>query len=132
MLVANLSSNNVSAYSIQTNGALKAVGGSLFGAGSQPYAVTVDPSGAFAYVPNNGTNNVSAYTIDGTSGVLTQVAELPFRAGTNTDGIAVDPSSAFAYAANDGSNNVWRFPSTLRAARSRSSPDHRSVRQRTV
>jgi DNA-binding beta-propeller fold protein YncE len=38
-------------------------------AGTNPYAVTVDPTGKFVYVANNGSTNISQYTI-GAGGVL--------------------------------------------------------------
>jgi len=44
--------------------------------------VSVDPSGKFAYVTNQITNNVSAYVIDSFSGVLTPISGSPFAAGT--------------------------------------------------
>ena len=47
--------------------------------------------GGFAYVANYGSNNVSAYTINATSGALTPVAGSPFAAGTNPYDAAVDP-----------------------------------------
>ncbi|MGC2405346.1 MAG: beta-propeller fold lactonase family protein [Candidatus Cybelea sp.] len=48
--VTNLSSNNVSAYTINvTTGALTAVAGSPFATGFDPYYVAVDPKGKFAY-----------------------------------------------------------------------------------
>ena len=36
----------------------------------------------FAYVANSFSNNVSAYSIDGTTGALTEVAGSPFLAGS--------------------------------------------------
>ena len=41
-------------------------------AGVIPFSVTVDPSGKFAYVANNGSDDVSAYTITST-GALTPI-----------------------------------------------------------
>ncbi|MGC9237930.1 MAG: beta-propeller fold lactonase family protein, partial [Thiomonas sp.] len=46
-----------------------------------PYSVTVTPAGTFAYVANAGSNNVSAYSINATTGALTPVAGSPFAAG---------------------------------------------------
>ena len=40
-------------------------------AGTAPYSVTVDPSGKFAYVANEGSANISVYTINQTTGALT-------------------------------------------------------------
>src|SRR5262249_3099920 len=76
---------NVSAYTIDgTTGALTPVAGSPFPAGMGPISVTVDPTGQFAYVANRGSDfelsDVSAYTIDGTTGALTPVVGSPFPA----------------------------------------------------
>src|SRR5207244_10342622 len=58
-------SQTVSAYTINTiTGALTAVPGSPFAAGMYPFSVAVDPTGRFAYVANEGSQSVSAYTID--------------------------------------------------------------------
>ena len=69
--VANVLSNDVSAYTINaTTGALTSIGAPV-AAGTNPLSVTVDPSGKFVYVANGASNNVSAYTINATTGVLT-------------------------------------------------------------
>ena len=108
--VANLGSSNVSAYTINgTTGALAAVAGSPFPAGTQPHSVTVGPTGQFAYVANSGSNNVSAFTIDGVTGALTPVAGSPFSAGTYPDWVTVDPTGQFAYVANPASNSVSAY-----------------------
>ena len=51
--VANYGSNDVSAYSIGSSGALTLIGSFTAGIAS-PYSVTVDPSGSFVYVANSG------------------------------------------------------------------------------
>ena len=108
------SEGNVSAYTInKTSGVLTPVAGSPFAAGTSPIAVAVDPKGNFAYVTNYGYSssegNVSAYTINATSGVLTPVAGSPFAAGTSPIGVAVDPKGKFVYVSNIGSNNVSAY-----------------------
>jgi DNA-binding beta-propeller fold protein YncE len=57
-------------------------------------------AGGFAYVVNNGSNDVSAYTIDGTTGALIPVDGSPFPAGFQARSVAVDPTGQFAYVAN--------------------------------
>jgi 6-phosphogluconolactonase (cycloisomerase 2 family) len=78
-------------------------------AGANPSAVTIDPSGQFAYVPNAGSNNVSAYAINGTTGALTAMAGSPFATGTGPDSLSFDSSGDFAYLANHGSGSVSAF-----------------------
>ncbi|MGA8534083.1 MAG: beta-propeller fold lactonase family protein [Candidatus Tumulicola sp.] len=63
----------------------------------------------FAYVANFGSNDVSAFSVDATSGALTPVAGSPFKAGTAPYGIAIDATGEFAYVANLGSNNVSAY-----------------------
>ena len=50
--------------------------------------LAVDPTGKFAYVANFGDDNVSAYTIDASSGALTPVTGSPFAALVDPFGIA--------------------------------------------
>lgn len=82
----------------------------LTGCSSSGSSGTITPSGAspgsqmrlaqsieFLYVTNEGSNNVSAYTIDATSGALTPVAGAPFSAGLQPVDAAVDPKGKFAY-----------------------------------
>src|SRR4051812_8817147 len=59
----------------------------------------------FAYVAHFAENNVSAYTIDGSSGALSEVAGSPFAAGVGPVSVDVDPTGRFAFVANGGSNN---------------------------
>jgi len=115
--VVNVTSNDVSAYTINTNtGVLTQIlcgggagcNGNNFLAGSGPYSVTVDPSGKFAYVANWSTNNISAYTINATTGALTGVGAA-VAAGTSPHDITVDPSGKFAYVANLNSSDVSAY-----------------------
>ena len=62
--------------------------------------MTVDPSGRFAYVANLVGDNVSAYTINSSTGALSAVAGSPFAAGNDPWSVTVDPSGKFAYVAN--------------------------------
>ena len=102
-LVANQSSNNVSAYQITSNGGLLAVPGSPFPAGSAPNSVTVVPSGRFAYVANVIPGGVSGYSV-AQNGVVTPVPGSPFAAPTGTAFVTNDPSGRFLYALNCGAN----------------------------
>jgi 6-phosphogluconolactonase len=57
-------------------------------------------------VTNSGSDDVSAYSIDATTGELTEVAGSPFASGTAPHSIRVEPSGKYAYVANTGSNNI--------------------------
>jgi DNA-binding beta-propeller fold protein YncE len=118
--VTNLRSNNASAYTVDaTTGALTPVPSSPFAAGLDPAGVAVDPTGQFAYVSNCGNEslgrqasspgNVSAYTIDATTGALSPINGSPFAAGTTALSVTVDPTGQFVYLTNRDSNNVSAF-----------------------
>ena len=116
--VANYGSNNVSQYTIgtpssSTPGALAPMSPPTVLAGSNPYSVTVDPLGRYAYVANYGSNNVSQYTIgtpsSSTPGALAPMSPPTVLAGSNPISVTVDPSGQFAYVANYGSNNVSQY-----------------------
>jgi 6-phosphogluconolactonase (cycloisomerase 2 family) len=116
LYAANSGANpgNISAYTIDAHtGALTAVSGSPFAADTLPWGVTVDPSGKFAYVPNLGANhgngNLSAYTIDSSTGALTAVPGSPFAGGLIPQFVTVHPNGKFAYVTNGLSNNVWAY-----------------------
>jgi 6-phosphogluconolactonase len=101
LYAANTHGDNVSAYSIDTSsGALAAVGGSPFAAGTGPAGVAADPMGRFLYVANYRSNDVSAWAIDSSSGALTAVGGSPFAAGTGPSGVATDPTGRYLFLTN--------------------------------
>lgn len=102
----------VSMYTINgTTGTLTSIGtipaGTDINGGLVHASVAVDPAGNFVYVTNSGSNDVSIYTINGTTGALTSIGTIP--AGTSPASVAVDPTGKFAYVANSGSNNVSMY-----------------------
>jgi 6-phosphogluconolactonase (cycloisomerase 2 family) len=108
--VANGLSNNVSVYAINpASGALAAIPGSPFAAGTYPYSVAVDPTGKFAYVANLISNNISAFVIDAATGSLTPVNGSPFAAGMSPKSVAVNPNGNLLYVANASSGNVSSY-----------------------
>jgi 6-phosphogluconolactonase len=101
---------SVSGYAVDpTTGALTALAGSPFAAGSRPSAVAADPSNKFLYVANKLSNNVSAFTVDAKSGALTEIAASPFAVGSAPVALAVDPLGKFVYVANQTSNSLSVF-----------------------
>jgi len=102
---------SVSMYAINaTTGALTSIGTIATGtmiAQSSSNSIVVDPTGAFAYVTNSGSNNVSMYNINATTGVLTSAGTID--AGTTPLSVAVDPTGKFAYVTNFNSNDVSMY-----------------------
>ena len=123
--VANLASDDVSAYAIDSaTGALTQVpciagcNGPNFLAGGDPSSVAIAPSGKFAYVANQSTDDVSAFAIDATTGVLSKVlctaapgcsSGSNFRAVDHPTSVAIDPSGRVAYVANQVSGDVSAY-----------------------
>ena len=68
----------------------------------------------FAYVANDGSNNVSAYGINASTGALTQLTGSPFAAGYMPSAVAIDPTGKFAYAVNNGSIS-GKYPGNVSA-----------------
>ena len=100
---ANQNDGTISIYTVNADtGQLRHNG--YAAAGSEPYSVTVEPSGKFAYAANSGDNIISVYTINQTTGALT--AGTPVAAGTQPYSVTVDPSGKFAYAANQVDNTI--------------------------
>jgi DNA-binding beta-propeller fold protein YncE len=102
--------NSVSGYTIDsTSGALTPISGSPFPAGLVPKSVAVDPSGRFAYVANGGRfprpGNVSAFTIDSTTGSLTPIPGSPFPTGATPVSVAVATVSPPVFAGTSGTPN---------------------------
>lgn len=80
---------SVAAYAVDAaTGSLTEMTGSPYAAGFSPVATVFDPSGRFAFVPNNGDDTISAYSVDPADGTLTEVAGSPFLA------MGEDPSAA--------------------------------------
>jgi 6-phosphogluconolactonase len=79
------------------------------GGGAGGFEGTV--AAGIAYVSNSGSNDVSAYTINTTTGALTPVAGSPFPAGgTSPQAVTVALNGTVAYVVNGGaSNNVTAF-----------------------
>ena len=96
----------ISQYNINaTTGALTANGAPV-AAGTDPISITVGPTGAYAYVVNYTSANITPYTIAG--GALT--ATMPVATGPNPTSIAIDKNGTYAYVANG--NGVTQFTIT--------------------
>jgi 6-phosphogluconolactonase (cycloisomerase 2 family) len=81
--------SGVSVYGIDgTSGTLSRVAGSPFAAGTAPNAVSVDPANRVVYVVNNGSANVSEFTLEST-GALTPLAGSPTPVVSSPSYIAI-------------------------------------------
>jgi 6-phosphogluconolactonase len=121
VFVGNEGSNDISAFAVNfASGALTAVPGSPFAAGSDPKALallgdtynvgTYPPLRPYLYVANAGSDTVSAFAVDTSTGSLTPLSPATFATGKGPSSITVDPTGRFIYVANNGgSNDVSAF-----------------------
>jgi 6-phosphogluconolactonase (cycloisomerase 2 family) len=107
--VANDFSENISAYSVASNGGLSPVKGSPFSSdGWAPLGVALSPDGKDLYVTDSESEGVSAYSI-AADGSLSSVPGSPFATGHGPWGVALRPDGANLYVANEGANSVSAY-----------------------
>jgi 6-phosphogluconolactonase len=108
--VANSADNTLSSYRVDvTTGALALIG--------TPTATGVSPHAIVGYdyydgpalkrllfVANEGSNDISAFTVDVTTGAITEIPGSPFPAGMDPQAMVIYGPNLFV--ANAGSNNV--------------------------
>ena len=88
---ANYGTGNVSGFAIGSGGALKAVPGSPFAAGTDPDSIGVDPDGKFLFAGNYGSSNFYEYAIDSKTGALSPVSGSPYGFSSPVTGTTVAP-----------------------------------------
>ncbi|OLE12977.1 MAG: hypothetical protein AUG89_06300 [Acidobacteria bacterium 13_1_20CM_4_56_7] len=108
LYVPNPSLNTVTVLNIQSDGSLTA-GPGLFAAGTTPVAAATNTSGAFLYVANSGSTNLSQFQIDSATGVLTPITASVAGTGTDPEFITVDPKGKFIFVINVRSNTITEF-----------------------
>jgi 6-phosphogluconolactonase len=115
LFVANSGSNNVSSYTVNSDGSLTVVSGTA-PTGTTPMGLAIDPAGKFLFVANQGSSNISVFSISGTT--LKAVPGSPFTTipvglsypnGTLPVAVAVSASGNFLYVANQLANFVSVF-----------------------
>jgi len=68
-----------------------------------------EPTAATVYVTNSGSDNISAYTVNGTTGGLSAIAGSPVVNVSTPSAIAVSRNGFFAFATNSQTNKVMAF-----------------------
>lgn len=92
-------------FSIGTGGALSEISGSPYSVGAGPKGVIVDPTGSYVYVANYGSNNISGFTLNASSGQLTSISGSPFASGGLAPVAMVsDSSKEYLAVINSGAN----------------------------
>jgi 6-phosphogluconolactonase len=107
---------DMSAFTInQATGALTAVAGSPFAADLSPTSVVVDTTGQFVYVGNRASLDVTAFTLDPSTGIPTFKANYS-STHTGPTSLAITPADNFLIASGGGVDPGFAgsmFPFTL-------------------
>ena len=91
--------NDISLFTIATNGVLTEVfpRTSVAPNASLPQLMLIDSAGAYLYVANAQSSNISVFSIDSGSGALTPVAGSPFAIGISPLNMQLTPSGNFLF-----------------------------------
>ena len=108
LYVPNPSLNTVTVLKIQTDGTL-ALGPGLFATGTTPVAAATNTTGAFLYVANSRSTELSQFQVNSTTGALTTLTASIAGTGTNPESILVDPDAKFVFVLNEQSASVTEF-----------------------
>ena len=83
--------------------------GNPFSVGLNPLAMTVDPTNNFLYVVNHGSNTVSAFRINPSTGEMSALNPSSVSTGSSPVAITMHSSGEFLYVSNNASSNVSGF-----------------------
>ena len=86
-------------FTIGSGGALNAISGSPFAAGSQPFSVVLNNAGTDVYVANQLDSNISGYSI-ASNGTLTALSGSPYNNGSQPTVLAVDRTGTYLFTAS--------------------------------
>lgn len=107
--VTNSGAGTVSAFAVSASGSLSPVSGSPFTAGAGAEFMALDKVHNFLFVANQGTNNLSAFSVNTGTGMLAAAPGSPFATGGTPLGVAVDPRGRFVFVGNQNDNSVSVF-----------------------
>jgi 6-phosphogluconolactonase (cycloisomerase 2 family) len=72
--------------------------------GLNPLSMVINSNGKFVLVANQGSNSISVYSADGSTGLLTEITGSPFATAAGPSGLAMTGSTLFV--ANQGAGTV--------------------------
>ena len=118
--IANFAGNNVTLLDVNSgNGQLSVPVSTLvvppptppniFNTGTGPVAMAIAPGAPFLYVLNQGSANISAFTIDPGNGNLGAVTNSPFTVPAAPQAIVISPKGNFLYVSNPAANSISGF-----------------------
>src|SRR5581483_1929332 len=81
----------------------------IFSVGTNPVAVAMSPTAPFLYVANQGSSNISAFTVDPGSGSLNAIGTFAITPASNPSSMAISPKGDFLFVANSAQATVASF-----------------------
>jgi 6-phosphogluconolactonase (cycloisomerase 2 family) len=100
----------VEVYSIDPEtGALTLLPETFTFAGYRPFKLSFDPTGQFAFIPDNGSSNVYEFAVNSTTGALAALPSSPISAGNQPSWVAINPAGNIAYVSDRLGNAVSAF-----------------------
>ena len=106
--IPNVSDDNISQYSVNTDGSLTPMTTPTVAAENAPFSMVINTTGDFAYVVNVLDESISQYSINA-DGSLSALAMPTVTAGSQPYAIVIDSLSRYAYVTNIGSNDISQF-----------------------
>jgi 6-phosphogluconolactonase len=108
--VTDPATNQLIAYTIQSNGVISPLTTGPFKTDVFPDAITIDPSGMYIYVANYNSNDISAYTITPSTGAPSSLASNIFATKTGPTCVLVEPAfGRFVYTSNFLDSSISGF-----------------------
>ena len=104
--IAANNENDISLFDIATDGEVTEIfpRTPLGSTVSLPQLLVMDPAGAYLYVMNAGSNNISIFSIDSSTGGLTQVPNSPVSIGLTPLNMQITPNGNLLYVTAVGTN----------------------------
>jgi 6-phosphogluconolactonase len=106
------SSGALSATNLTTAASTAAVAATPPKTGLNPVAMIVESTGKFVCVANQGSNSISVFSIDGSTGLLTEVTGSPFPTAAGPSGLASTANLLFVANRDAGEVSVYTLDAT--------------------
>jgi 6-phosphogluconolactonase len=108
LYMADLDADGVRVFPIAADGSLGTeITASPFACGLAPRGIALGPGGKFAFVPNEGDQNVTAFSVDSITGALTLVGSAD--TGNGASAVTLDSSGKFLHVTNFWDANVSTY-----------------------
>lgn len=107
----NFDDNTVSQYVLNPDASLSPLAGktTVNSNGTQPFSISVEPSGEYVYVANWASSTVGQYKIDKSDGSLTSIGTGSVQVGLFPNSVTVNHENTYAYVASLGNNTISQF-----------------------